>query len=71
MRTLKELLLIFFVGMGVHKVVQDVLSLIDNELAVSRDDGYFSVIGFMVLYFGIKYLKQRDEVSASETKATN
>ena len=71
MRTLKELLLIFFVGMGVHKVVQDVLSLIDNELAVSRDDGYFSVIGFMVLYFGIKYLKQRDEVRASETKATN
>ena len=71
MRTLKELLLIFFVGMGVHKVVQDVLSLIDNELAVSRDDGYFSVIGFMVLYFGIKYLKQRDEVRISETKATN
>ena len=71
MRTLKELLLIFFVGLGIHRVVQDLLFLIDPELVVSKDAGYFSVIGFMVLYFGIKYLKQRDEVTTSETKTMN
>lgn len=71
MRTFKELLLIFFVGLGIHRVVQDLLSLIDPGLVVSRDAGYFSVIAFMVLYFAVKYLKAKDASATSETKTTN
>lgn len=71
MRTLKDVLLVFFVGLGFHRVQQDVLSWIDPELVTSKDDGYFSVIAFMVLYFAVKYLKARDEETSSETKPTN
>lgn len=71
MRTLKEVLLIFFVGLGIHRVVQDILSLIDTELVVSKDAGYFSVMGFIVLYYGLKYLRARDEARTGEPNATN
>jgi hypothetical protein len=71
MTTLKKLLLIFFIGLGIHRVVQDLLSWIDPEFMASRDSGYFSVIGFVVLYFVVKYLQARNEITKGETKATN
>ena len=71
MRTLKEILLIFFLGLGIHAVVGDLLYWIDPEFAAGRDNGYFSVIGFMVLYYTVKYLKARDEVTTRETKTSN
>jgi hypothetical protein len=69
MRTLKEMLLIFFAGLGIHRIVQDLLSLVDPEMVQNKDAGYFSVLGFMVLYFVIKYLKEKDE--ATSKQATN
>jgi hypothetical protein len=71
MRKLKDLLLIFFVGLGIHTLLRDVLTLIDPELVINKDDRYFSVIAFMVLYFAVTYLKAKDEQSTKESKATN
>jgi hypothetical protein len=71
MRTLKDLVIVFFVGLGIHRVLQDVLSSIDPELVTIKDDGYFSVIAFMVLYFSLRYLKTKDEETTKETKTTN
>lgn len=58
MKLLKQLLLIFFVGLGIQKVVHDVLLWIDPEFAISSNDGYFSVIAFAVLYLSVRHLKQ-------------
>lgn len=71
MRTLRELLLIFFAGLGIHRIVQDLLSSIDPELVQEKDAGYFSVLGFIVLYFVIKYLKEKDKATSEQAKATN
>lgn len=71
MRTLKDLLLIFFVGLGIHRAVQDVFAWIDPELVVDKDAGYFSVIAFMVLYFAVKYLRTRDQTTNRQTETTN
>lgn len=71
MRTLIALLFIFFVGLGIHRVVQDLLFLIDSDFIVSRSAGYFSVIGFMVLFYGIKFLGSRDEARTTKTGTTN
>jgi len=68
MKLLKQLLLLFFVGLGIQKVVHDILLWIDPEFVVNRNDGYFSVIAFAVLYFSVKYLKQRD---AEQSRQTN
>jgi hypothetical protein len=67
MRILKQLLLIFFVGLGIQKVVHDIWLWIDPAFAVSISDGYFSVLAFALLYFSVKYLKQRDAAPAGET----
>lgn len=71
MRTLKDLLLVFFVGLGIHTVVQDVMSWIDPERVGTNNDGYFSVIAFMILYFTVKYLQGKDKETNRETKTTN
>ena len=63
MSALKQLLLIFFACLGIHRVVQDVLNWVDPGF-VTRDAGYFSAIAFMILYFIVKYLKQRDAAQA-------
>lgn len=70
MKTLKDLVIIFLAGIGIHRVVQDILYWIDPELVARKDAGYFSVIAFIALYFTIKYLKERDKKrSATGTEA--
>lgn len=67
MKSVKQLLLIFFVGLGIQKVVHDILIWTDPEFAVSHNDGYFSVLAFALLYFAMRYIKQRDALQAGET----
>jgi hypothetical protein len=57
---IKEILLVFFCGLGIYTVVHDILQLIDKSLIYPNSTGYFSVLGFMVLYFGIKYLSKKN-----------
>jgi len=56
---IKEILLVFFCGLGIYAVARDVLNLIDESLAPPKTDDYFIVLAFMVIYFGIKYFKKR------------
>jgi hypothetical protein len=60
MKMLKQLLLMFFAGLGIHRVVQDIWAWIDPEFEVLRGPGYFSAIAFVLLYITVKYLKQRE-----------
>ena len=66
MRMLKELLLIFFAGLGIHRVLQDILYWIDPELVVTKTTGYFSIVAFIVVWFVVKYFKERDKASEGE-----
>jgi hypothetical protein len=59
MRALKQLLLIFFVGLGIHRVVQDVWVWIDPEFEVLRGPGYFSAIAFVLVFVTLRNRAKR------------
>lgn len=67
MKLLKQLLLIFFAGLGIQKVVHDVLLWLDPGFVTSANDGYFSVTALAVLYLSVKYLKQREAGHSHQT----
>ena len=55
----KGILLVFFCGLGIYSVARDILNLIDESLVLPKADGYFTVLAFMVIYFGIRYFRKR------------
>jgi len=60
---IKKILLIFFVGLGIHRVIEDIILWIDPG-SITRDYGYFSVISFIILYLIISYFKKNSTSSA-------
>ena len=70
MRMLKAILFIFFAGLGIHRVIQDLLYWIDPELVVQKTAGYYSGGCFLVLWFVVKYLKGRDKASEQVSNKT-
>jgi hypothetical protein len=57
---IKEILLVFFCGLGIFKVSQDVFKFFNSDYLPTNSSGYFTVLGFMVLFFGIKYLSKKN-----------
>ena len=59
MEILKQLLILFFFGLGIQRFVQDVFNWIDPELVGREDADYFSVMMVVGMCGIVRYLKQK------------
>jgi len=71
MATFKQLLLLFFFGLGIQRLVQDAFRWIDPELVARNEADYFSVAVIVIVYAVVRRLKQRDAAQPVKNETTN
>jgi hypothetical protein len=66
MKKVKEILIIFLTGIGLHKLIYDVLKYFDQEYVFTEDSGYFSILAFLVIYLIIKSAQQKESYQTND-----
>lgn len=68
MKKVKEILIIFLTGIGLHKLIYDVLKYFDQEFIFTEDSAYFSILAFLVLYLVVKSGRQKTSYQRSRAQ---